>query len=223
MAYLYTGTRQSAATQTGLSTQVVVKVDGITVGAIQQVRVNQQRPLNRVGEVGTDGVIEIHPNQPTTYDLSITRLVFDAKRLPEAMSRGFLNIHSQRIPFDLYIYDFSTARPVNGETFDAEEDGRGVITTIYENCWFSSLSTTYQASNYVISEDATCWAEFAHSFRDGDVNINATQIVEGLRNDRVERLADTSRRGSLDARGLTRVNDVFSVVGDNSGFTTLGG
>jgi hypothetical protein len=213
MTYLYTNTTQSAATNTGLSTQIVIKVDGQSVGAVQTLTSNQNRPLRRIQEVGTDGVIEIVPNNATNVDLNINRIVFDRKRLPEAFSRGFLNIHAQRIPFDIFVFDFSSVEP---DTLDATFDittNDNVVTTIYENCWFNTLTTTYNATDYIITETATCWAEFVHSYINGDPNQNAAVRSFPTNDDALERLADTNRRGSLDARGLTRVGEIF--FGDN--------
>lgn len=222
MSYLYTGTTQSAGTNAGLSTQILVQVDGQSVGAIQTIQVQQNRTLNRIKEIGTDGTIEIVPNSAAEVSLDITRLVFDRKSLPEAFARGFLNIHAQRVPFDIVIYDFTSAQSdpsdptaVDASTldpssaFDASLTAEGVVTHVYENCWFTSLSTSFSASEYVISQSASVWAEFVHSFRDGNAQLSASTGNPDFK-DALERLADVGRRGSLDARGLARVADLFS-------------
>ena len=82
-------------TNSGLSTQIIIKVFNSPVGALQNLQVTQNRGLARIVEVGTDGVIEIVPNKATEYELSATRIVFDQLRLPEAFSRGFRFIASQ--------------------------------------------------------------------------------------------------------------------------------
>lgn len=227
MAYLYTGTNQAATTQTGLSTQILVVVDESPVGAIQSLAVSQSRGLQRVTEVGTDGTIELVPNAATTVSLSVNRIVFDKRRMTEAFQRGFLNIHAQRVPFDILIYDFQNAQssteqsadPGSGATlaptldqmsaFDAPNDAEGVIAHVFENCFFESLNTNYTSDNYIITEDCTIQCEFVHSFRDGQNNLPAS-IGEPAIDDALERLADLGRRGSLDARGLGRLGETFS-------------
>ena len=227
MSYLYTGTNQAASTQTGLSTQILIVVDDKPVGAIQSLNVSQQRNTKRVEEIGTDGVIEIVPVGATNVKLSVDRIVFDKKRLTESFQRGFLNIHAQRIPFDIIIYDFQNAKsdtvqsgdPGAGaalaptldqmSAFDASLDAEGVIATVYENCWFSSLSTKYGAGDYIISESAEIDVEFVHSFRDGQANLPASKGEPNF-DDALERLADLGRRGSLDARGLGNLGGTFS-------------
>lgn len=219
MSYLYTGSSQSQAVDAGLSTQILIQVDGQSVGAIQSFAPTQNRSIRDIDEIGTDGVIELVPNQSTKHSITVTRLVFDKKTLPESFSRGFLNIHSQRIPFDILVYDFSNAEadtspeadPLSldaGSSFDAALDATGVITTVYENCWFSSLATTYSAGDYLISQNATIRAEFVHSFADGQTNVPASRGQPAL-DDALERLADVGRRGSLDARGLGRITETF--------------
>lgn len=222
MSYLYTSSRQAASTQSGLSTQILIQVDGQGVGAVQSMRVQQQRPMTRVTEVGTDGVIELVPNGASTVSLSVSRMVFDKKRITEAFQRGFLNIHAQRIPFDIVVYDFTDAKSNTQpnenpatldvlEAFDAATDAEGVITTVFENCWFGGMTTNYTSSDYLISEDATIEVEFVHSFRDGNEGTPASRIpFDPDLHDALERLADVGRRGSLDARGLGRINDTFA-------------
>jgi hypothetical protein len=220
MSYLYTGTSQGAATATGLSTQILIQVDGQGIGAIQSLRVSERRQNRRITEVGTDGVIEIVPNQAAEVSLSVDRIVFDRKTLTEAFQRAFLHIHSQRIPFDIFVYDFSSAvsdtsldaNPSEldiGSAFDAPANAEGVITTVYENCWFSSLEGTYAGNDYIISQSAQIDCEFVRSFKDGKQNVPASRGEPALF-DALEALADMGRRGSLDARGLARISDTFS-------------
>ncbi|MHA2069945.1 MAG: hypothetical protein ACXABY_36740 [Candidatus Thorarchaeota archaeon] len=223
MGYLYTGTQQAASTQTGLSTQILVQVDGQGVGAIQTMGVAQSRGLQRVAEIGTDGVIELVPNSMTLVSITVNRIVFDKKRMTESFQRGFMNIHAQRIPFDILVFDFQQAQsntdPTVGKanvpgldlisSFDVGSDEEGIITHVYENCWFESLTTNYQASDYIVAEDATIQCEFVHSFKDGKQNVPASSGEPAI-DDALEALADLGRRGSLDARGLGRISESFS-------------
>jgi hypothetical protein len=185
------------STRTGLSTQVIVYVNGEPVGAIQSFQETQTRPLKRIGEVGTDGFIEIVPQSQTQINLQVQRIVFDGISLPESFARGFRNIHAQRIPFDIVVIDKFTG-----------VDERSVVTT-YHNCFFASLGKTYSASDYVISENAQIQAEYMTSQR-GNQAVVRSQGVGGSREignkqiDPVEVRADRGRRGSLDVGALIR-------------------
>jgi len=147
MAYPLTGSTLNSTISTGLSTQILIKVENVTVGAIQNITVNHTRDLERVREVGLDGVLEIVPRAPTQYEATVTRIVFDRLRLPEAFARAFINIKSQLLAFDIEIIDRT-----NG-------DGEGAIVHRLSNCWFNRYSPRYQADNFIIQEDATLWIE----------------------------------------------------------------
>lgn len=212
MSYLYTGSENSSATNTGLSTQIIVKVDGVTVGAIQSLRVNQRRSLKSIQEVGTDGNIEIVPSSATSFGLSIERIYFARKTITEALNRSFINIQAQRYPFDIYIYDMhNVSAPAVGSDYDAATDSQGVITTIYENCWIGSKASNYTASDYIIMENLDIEAEFCHTFVDS-AGTSAATLASGeqLRFSDIERIVDTGRPGSMDARGLRTLGDLLA-------------
>lgn len=144
--YPQTGSLLSSIPQAGLSTLITVKVRGTPVGAIQELRTDQSRDMNVWEEIGTDGVVEIHPKGAAKISFNVTRLVFDQLRLPEAFLRGFLNLQAQRIPFDVDIVD----------TFAGDEMLAAIHTL--KGCWFRRYSTPYRADNYLVSETAelTC-------------------------------------------------------------------
>jgi hypothetical protein len=187
--------------QAALSTQIVIQAaDALgemhTVGAIQTLTPTESRSLTRISEVGTDGVLEIVPTSAFTIELSVTRLVFDYRRLPAAFGRGFRHIHAQRIPFDIVVIDYNpyvesfndfsetddrnlvdspltpnpTAKTGKAGQFDVTAKDNTLTATInvsaahtiktrYVNCWLASYSYTYDQSNYLITENATIWAE----------------------------------------------------------------
>lgn len=207
-SYPYTGTLfdseaiTGAKTRTSLSTQIVVYVNNQPVGAIQSFDERQNRSIKRINEVGTDGVIEAVPQSSTTIDLTVNRIVFDGLSLPEAMARGFRNIHAQRIPFDIVVIDRFTG---------TEEEG-GSIVTVYHNCWFQSISRTYTVNDYTITENASIIAESVSTERNG-APVASSQGVgggrdlgsEGRQIDAVEQAADYGTyRGSLDFPGLIK-------------------
>jgi len=215
MAYPYTGSPvSSSATSTGLSTQILVKVDGIAVGGIQTMSIDQRRPLKPITEVGTDGHIEVVPSGATTFEITISRIYFDRKTITEALGRQFINIQAQRYPFDIYVYDFhNVSASTLDSSFDvADSDGTdgtvtsGVMVTVYENCWIGSKRESFTSNDYIITQDVSVTAEFCHTFMD-NVNTSASKAALPADDDertlaQLERLVDVSRPGSLDARGL---------------------
>lgn len=195
-------------TNSGLSTQIIIKVNSTPVGALQKLTVAQARPLERISEIGTDGVIEIVPKGPTTFDLTATRLVFDQVRLPEAFARAFRFINAQRLPFDIEIMDLSGVTDPGA----ALDSAAGIVTMTYKNCWFTSYSTPYAADNYLITEDATMWCETAYINNiDGVPNTSGARTIpaqtdnKGIETD--VNKGSSQRRGSMDVSGL--LNSVF--------------
>lgn len=192
-----TGSTTEGRTSTGLSTQIIIRVNSVAVGALQKLSVNQGRGLVRITEIGTDGCVEIVPKEATTFELTAERIVFDQLRLPEAFSRSFRFINAQRIPFDIEVYDTSAS----------SMDGGNAIIMKYVNCWFTSYDTPYAADNYVITETAKIWAETGYvvdgnlpaALRDTDkqtdTNSIELQVNKGL------------ARGGLDTAGI--VNAIF--------------
>jgi hypothetical protein len=191
-SYPNSGSTLKSSISAGLSTQIVVKVGSDTVGALQALEVRQNRPLTRLVELGLDGTLEIVPTQRAEVTLTVRRIVFDRLRIAEAFERGYLNIKSQRLPFDILVIDQSGG------------DGQNAITHHYVNCWFQDMSTPYNADNYIITETATLWAEDVNS----RLGSSANAAQGGARDmkpqiEAIEREADIGgRRGTLDAPGL---------------------
>lgn len=206
MSYPTSGSTLTSQISTGLSTQIIVKVSTETVGAIQSLTINQTRNIERVKEVGLDGILEAVPNQPTTYDITVERIVFDRLKLPEAFARGFINIKSQLIPFDILIIDRS-----NG-------DGDGIVTHTLSKCWFKSYSPSYKSNDYILSEGAGLICEDIISTL-GSSDANAAQGgARGINFDVNARERATDRgsgggnlgagfRGTLDVDNL--INQIF--------------
>ena len=101
--YPRTGSILDSTTHTALSTQVVIMVNNEPVGAVQKFSINQSRTNKRVGEIGTDGTIELVPQKKADITLNINRIAFDGLSLPESFARGFRNIQAQRISFDIVV------------------------------------------------------------------------------------------------------------------------
>lgn len=182
-------------TATHLSTNIIIKVpESGVVGAIQSLNITESRPIKMIGEVSNDGWIDSAPNGNSTYTGRIQRVRFDRMRLFEAFGRGFIHIHSQRIPFDIEIHDvFHDADPSNA-----------IITTL-KNVWFKSLSYDYTVSDYIIQENADFECERIYSIIN---NKNVAQSVANGRSNPIilnafEQEADRGAfTGALDAAGL---------------------
>mgnify|MGYP001568945048 CR=1 FL=1 len=208
MAYPYTGSSLDGRIAAGLSTAIHIEIGSQRVGAIQSFAPSQNRPITGIGEVGTDGFIEKVPTGPTDVKISVTRVVFDLLRLPQAFSRAFRNIHAQRVPFNIKEYDVSAVGFQQGGDGDlpiGDTTTPGILLTEYVDCWFSSLSATYQADNYLISETADIEVTYVNTI----IAPGATTFrgfSEFGSDDNYERVADgqtgQKRVGSLDAVGL---------------------
>lgn len=202
-SYPSSGSTMRPNISTGLSTQIVIKVGTETVGAIQNLNINQTRALYRTRELGLDGILEIVPNNATEYTASVTRVVFDRLRLPEAFARGFVNIKSQLLPFDILIIDRT-----NG-------DGDSAISHRLVNCWFNTYNPKYEANDFIISEESSIYFEDisttlgssdASAVQGGDRGIN---FVEDER----ERDTDRGSGGSVTGGGFRGTMDVADISG----------
>lgn len=200
-----TGNSTEGRTSTGLSTQIIIKVNNIPVGALQSLNVTQNRPLIRVNEIGTDGNVEIVPQSSPTYELAVTRVVFDQLRLPEAFSRSFRFIGAQRIPFDIDIFDINNADEQNADVASAD----GIVVMKFVNCWFTNYVTPYAAENYLISETGTIWAETGYTSSGGNPPPNLRgELFAQQDNGNIESAVNSGgRRGGVDAAGI--LNAIF--------------
>jgi len=195
-SYPKTGSILDSTTRTALSTQIIIMVNNEPVGAVQKFSENQSRTNKRISEVGTDGTIELVPSAPTEIDVNIDRVAFDGLTVSEAFSRGFRNIQAQRIPFDIVVIDQFTGT------------GNDAVITTYHNCWFKSISRTYNSSDYIIMEGAAVQVEYMSTIRGGDAvaksqGAGGGRQLAGLQFDEVEGWADSGvRRGALDYPGL---------------------
>jgi len=201
MAYPNTGSILTAGsgrnrTGTAVSTNIIIEVNGNAIGAIQSLDIRENRQIATIDEVGTDGHIDSVPSKSTDISCTCQRTRFDNQRVLGAFSRGYIHVHSQRIPFDIVIKDI----------FAGDDPSSTLITTI-KNCWVQEVSYTYRADNFVIVENMSIVAETIYSTL--GASNNAIPGAVGGRNlplgptDIFERAADRGdRRGALDAAGL---------------------
>lgn len=192
-SYPNSGSFLTPEIHSSLSTQITIKVDTTTVGAVQALTIQQSREMHTWEEIGTDGVIEIHPKGAAKISVQVQRVVFDGLRITEAFARGFVNIQAQRMPFNVEIIDRS----------DSVKIGDAVV-HILNGCWFRNYSPTFSADNFVIKESADIACEYITTMR------NALSAVQGGRrgiafdSDTVERNTDVKGiRGRLDSAGVS--------------------
>ena len=188
-------------TGVGLSTQVIIMVNDQPVGAIQTLSVREERPLTFVQEVGNDGFLDSAPTGSTVVSGSCNRVRFDRLRASEAFGRDFLHAHSQRIPFDIDIFDYWGGDITNP------------IKTVIKNVWIKSLSYDYKVDNWLIFDQMEWQAETISSTING--GLSAAQ--GGTRNlalqiNAIEQAADVGKsRGTLDSPNL--INAFFGEPG----------
>lgn len=199
-------------TRTGVSTNIIIQVDGNPVGAVQKISINEDREIAMIDEVGNDGHIDSVPKSSTNITGDCTRTRFDNLRIASAFSRGFVHVAAQRIPFDIVILDIFAADEEDADGFNASDN---VITTVIKNVWISKIGYVYNATDFVITEDMSWKAEHIYSYLgQGQQAVPAPEArqIPVIDDDQFERQADIGqRRGSLDAAGLIKVVD--SVLG----------
>jgi hypothetical protein len=177
-------------TGTHVSTNIVLTIDGLPIGAVQSFSISEKRSIATVDEVGTDGHIDSVPSKSTDISGSCTRTRFGGKRLAEAFYRGFVHVSAQRVPFDITIMDF-----IRGS------DANQIVTTVIENVWIESMNVKYGADNFVIADDMNWVAESIHSYTNGGDSAILDPSLVYL--NQFEKEADTGLyRGSLDGAGL---------------------
>ena len=181
-------------TKTHLSTNIIIKVNGNTVGAVKSLSITERRDIGRVAEIGTDGFIDSAPKSSTDISVSCTRTRFSKQRIAEAFGRGFIHAHSQRYPFDIEIQDIF-----------ADADEANAIITVVENCWINNIKYDYSSDDYIISESMDLTAERINS------TLNGANVVSETSSGRsfpivinpFESQADRGEfTGALDAAGL---------------------
>lgn len=216
MAYPHTGSTLTEAgrnvTRTGVSTNIIIQVDGNPIGAIQSLSIKENRAIEMIDEVGSDGHIDSVPKSSTDVEGSCKRVRFDNLRIATAFSRGFVHVSAQRIPFDIIILDIFAADEDDADGFNGSD---GVITTVIKNVWISNIGVSYGADNFIITEDLDWKAETIYSYLGQGQQAAPAPFARQLQvidNDAFEKQADIGqRRGSLDAAGLIKVVD--SVLG----------
>jgi hypothetical protein len=189
-------------TRTAVSTNIIIEVDGITIGGIQSIDVNEVRDIRSIDEVGTDGHIDSVPSKSTNIDGSCSRVRFDNLRIATSFARGFIHVSSQRTPFDIIIKDTFAAPPGD----EGEADPQRTLVTTIKNVWIKSIKTTYKADDFIITDSMDWTAEHIFTTLGSNapaVTPNGGRNIQIIDNNAFEQAADVGqRRGALDASGL---------------------
>lgn len=190
-----TNSNGSNTTQTAISTNIIISVGPNTVGAIQELSIDEARGIKQIDEVGTDGHIDSVPNTSTNITGTCNRIRFNKMRVAEAFSRSFVHVHSQRFPFDIVVID-----QWNGS-------GNNALITTIRNVWIKSIGTRYNAGDWIITDNMTWEAETIYTTlangpsATGGVASIPLAILSPTSD--IEQSADTGgRRGSMDSPGL---------------------
>lgn len=183
-------------TSTAISTNILIMVGNTPVGAVQELSINESRPIKMIDEVGTDGHIDSVPTGSSNFSGSCNRIRFDRLRIAEAFGRGFTHIQSQAYPFDIVIID------------KQKSDTANQVSTVIKNVWIKSISYGYNADNWIITDKMDWEAETIYSVLTSGSGVPVAQGGERgipFMSLDIERKTDTGfngRRGSLDASGL---------------------
>jgi len=155
-----------------VSPAIEVKIGNVTIGYIQSIQESQNRPANAQYEIGTEGIVELIPSQPT-YQLSVTKVgvyhynlakVFNeiganaspklaaikAQLAAKGHTEGdmFTNLVHMPIPFDILVkeLDPNSNDPTNP----------AVMGTRYRDCFMSAYTRPIaSAGNLTVVETAT--------------------------------------------------------------------
>ena len=200
-------------TSTGLSTNIIIMVEGKAVGGIQSMSIQEARTIKMVDEVGTDGHVDSAPQSSTNISGSCQRIRLDRLRVTEAFSRGFVHIGSQAYPFDIVILDRQ------------KSDTGAQISTVIKNVWIKSLDYTVQQNDWIITETMGWEAERIYSHLSGGSSstsnggipvaqggeigvIHMGSGAYGRTGLTIEQNRDTTGGGSLDSSGLIDIGNL---------------
>lgn len=188
-------------TSTSLGTNIIIKVNGVAVGAVTSMSINEKRSIAMIDAIGVDGHIDSAPKSSTNISGSCKRTRYDRLRIAQAFQRSFIHPAAQIYPFDIVIID---AQDVSS--------GSQILTTI-KNVWINSVDVSYSASDFIIVDDMGWEAETIFStVLGGPVGALGSPrgdykpaLIGNSAVADIERRVDqgqSGRRGSLDAGGL---------------------
>jgi len=190
-------------TRTSVSTNIIIQVNGSSIGAIQSMSYTETRPIKFIDEIGTDGHVDGVPFGATTISGSCSRVKFDNLSIASAFSRGFVHVSAQRVPFDIHIIDVFASD--EGSAGDFGDDSSSIV-TIIKKVWIKQIKNDFKSNDFIISQSMDFEAETIFSIMSNNGSATSAvgrRILPNTQLDQFEVQADTGqRRGALDAAGL---------------------
>lgn len=143
------------------STNIDIEINGRKIGLIQSFSRNEGRDVTPVSEIGTEGLVQLVPNNYQGGTLSVDhfriygRLMFETLGLydlgaPQSFIANFnpiAHLAQQRLPFSVKV----TVRGAAKE--DPSIINRRIV-EVYHGCWLTSYSYDVSSGNITVSEKA---------------------------------------------------------------------
>lgn len=134
------------------STNIDILSNGVTVGMIQSFTITENRDINKLQEIGTEGVVQAVPGNTKGGSLNVNRMALYGSNLWDAVGlvgvkntdntiQIFQTLKNQRVPFEIQI-----KTPRSNTDFYYET---------YIDCWLSSYSKTFAVGTITVAEQAT--------------------------------------------------------------------
>lgn len=167
------------------STNIDIEFNGKKVGLIQSFRKDEKRNNTKVSEIGTEGLVQIIPNNYEGGSLSVDHLRIYGRTFLETMGiydlgapRTFIanfnpvaHLGQQRLPFAVRVTLRGAAKN------NSSEINRRIV-EVYHGCWLTDNSYTVTNGEITIKESANLdytWVEILHddnSFKDPGLTDN---------------------------------------------------
>jgi len=158
------------------TTNIDIFSNGQRVGFIQNASPSEQRTINKIAELGTEGVVQSVPSNTTGGSLSVSRIaiynssLFNALGLTQSgqfekvtknpgsnqlsndsykvYSNVFKTLKDQRVPLEIEIKTKIPVTTSGGTTYK-------IMTDSYVDCWLNSYSKAVSSQTITVTESAT--------------------------------------------------------------------
>lgn len=167
------------------STNIELEINGQRIGLIQSFSRNEQRDVTAIFEIGTEGAVQLIPNNYSGGSIRAShfriygRLLFETLKLydlgaPQSFIANFnpvAHLAQQRLPFSIKV----TARGA------AKNDPSLInrrIQEVYHGCWITSYGYNVTSNDITVSEEVDIrytWCEVVNddeSFKDQGPDAN---------------------------------------------------
>lgn len=138
------------------STNIDILSNGNVIGMIQSFTVTENRDIQKLQEVGTEGVVQAVPGNTKGGSLNVSRMALYGSNLWDAVGltglknadnslQIFQTLKNQRVPFEIQV-----KTPSNDTTSTVS-----YYIETYIDCWLSSYSKTFAVGTITVTEQAT--------------------------------------------------------------------